>query len=234
MTSNTPLEMIMPEFIESVLLQPEQISILIESLRKTHPVYTPVADLAKMTLSSSSTNDYLEKIAVESIGFRHIDDKLGADGVNPTNETDKLEAKPSKGTFKAVINDDTPMKLLKSFKEIPRIVFLNSNNSGSKVNFAILAPFSAWDNSRYKNICEHLKLSTDDKWTHSCESLPTDLNEKEAVLRELLTKHVKKQYVRSSPLNLDVLSTIPKSQIRLWKHPEFPKNKLPRTLQNFF
>lgn len=224
----------LPVFNEVILHTPENIEKLIKDLEEKYPKYKPVADIANMTLKSSSTNDYLEKIAVESIGFRHIDDKLGADGVDPKNDSIKLEAKPSKDKFGAVINDDSPMKLLKSFKEIQWIIFLNANRSGTKVNVAIVAPFSAWDNSRYNKICEHLKLDKDNTWKYGCEKLPEDLDEKEKVLKELVNKHIPKQYVRASPLKLEVLNTIPKEKINVWKHADFPKSKLPKSIQHFF
>jgi len=224
-------KMILPTFNEIVLHQPELVEKMIKELDNEYPKYKSVTDLAKMTLKSTSTNDYLEKIAVESIGFKHIEDKLGADGVDPTI---KVEAKPSKDKFGAVINDDSPMKLLKSFKEIQWILFLNANRSGTKVNVAILAPFSAWDNSRYNKICEHLKLDKDATWKHSYEKLPEDIKEKEKILNDLVLKHVKKQYIRASPLKLDILNTIPKDKIRVWKHADYPKSSLPKAIQNLF
>jgi hypothetical protein len=223
----------LPSFNNYILHEPENIEKLVKELEAKYPKYKVIADIVKMTLESKSTNDFLEKIAVESIGFRHLTDKLGPDGVDPTNENIKLEAKPSKGTFKAVINDDTPNKLLKS-KQIQLIIFLNANKSGNKVNYVILAPFSAWDNSRYNKICEHLKLEKDDTWKYDCKNLPENLSEKEKVLTELVNKHVPKQYVRSSPLNLEVLNTIPKEKIRVWKHDDFPNSKLPKSIQSLF
>lgn len=225
-------KMSLPKFIDAVLLKPEQLGDKIKALRALHPEFADVADLATMTLGSSSTNDYLEKIGAESIGFIHLDDKLGADGVSPTDDRMKLEVKPTKANMVAVINDDTPMKLIKSDSEIPLILFLNASKKGDTVNWALLAPFSAWTEERYKEIAKNLDVGSSEGWKWSLDSLPKDTVQRRQCLEDLVKKHIPKRYVRGNPLKFEVILGLKDSQLRFWKNPNY-KGKIPAAMKRF-
>jgi hypothetical protein len=182
-----------------------------------------------MALSSSSTNDYLEKIGAEAIGAIHSAQKLGPDGfINGRG----IEVKPKKGDLGTrcggVINDDTPMKLIKDLKDIDWIVFLNATKDGGRVNWCLVAPFHYWANSRYTQILAHLQPTV---WTWSRNELPTDPSARENCLKDLLDQHKKKQYVRSSPLDLAIISQIPPNKRTFWLHPDVQKKQINACLQ---
>jgi hypothetical protein len=224
-----------PVFNEAVLRRPEELKKIIQRILNDESCreFADVANLAKMCLESSATNDYLEKVAVESIGATHLTSKLGPDG-----ELDKMgvEAKPCKKSpgdkNVGVINDDTPMKLVATSDKYHWLVILNATKEGDRVNWALVAPYSYWEGPRFKEIVKKLKLSEDTTWKWG-DKLPTDVDEKKKCFAELVTKHKQGQYVRSSSLSLDILPSIPKDQVRFWKHPDLPVNKLNRHLWEF-
>ena len=222
-----------PTFNESILRLPEEVLQKILQL-ETNPLFSEcreVAAVARLCLGSSATNDYLEKIGAESIGAKHLSDKLGADG---DLHGEGVEVKPFKKSpgckDVAVINDDTPMKLLKSHKHEKWLVLLCANKNGTQVNYAVCAPFWYWENSRYSQILKRLNLTKESGWNWDI-TLPQDESQRLACLTELVTKHESKMYVRSSPLSLDILQGIPRNEISFWVHPELPKKKLHPTLQ---
>lgn len=217
-----------PTFQESKLRAPERIQEMVKKL-ETDSKYKDVAELAsivKMCLGSSDNNAYLEKIGAEAIGAKHLSEKLGADG---DLNGEGVEVKPFKKSMGvksvAVINDDTPMKLLKSHKEEQWLVLLCANKTGTQIHYAICAPYHYWENHRYKAIVERLKLCATNGW-HWPSDLPEEEEERLQCLEELVEKHQAKTYVRASPLSLDVLPEIPRSEISLWIHPETDKKKL--------
>ncbi len=165
-----------PVFQESVLRKPEAIASLIQTIMNNdqYKEIRAVAEVAKLCLSSSATNDYLEKIGAESIGFQHLDDKLGPDGVLNGEYVEIKPFKKSPGTKDvAVVNDDTPMKLLKSHKDIKWLVLLCADKDGQCIHYALCAPFKYWEGRRYTAICEKLKLSGENGWNWG-SSLPAD------------------------------------------------------------
>ena len=217
-----------PKFIESILRKPEGLSKNIEKMMNEdlYKDVRDVAEVAKICLSSKASNEYLEKIGAESIGFQHLSDKLGPDGVlNGVYVEVKPYKKSSRSKTVAVVNDDTPMKLLKSHKEIKWLVLLCATTDGQRIHYAICAPFKYWENDRYNSICRQLKLCKENGWNWG-SSLPLDDSECLKCLEELETKHMKKTYVRSSSLSLDVLEKIPREEISFWKHPDLPISKL--------
>lgn len=223
-----------PTFNETKLRTPETIDSMIK-LMETDARFKDVrevASIAKMCLGSSDNNAYLEKIGAESIGAKHLSDKLGADG---DWNGEGVEVKPFKKSMGvksvAVINDDTPMKLLKSHKEEQWLVLLCANKTGTIIHYAICAPYHYWENHRYKAIVERLKLNSTNGW-HWSETLPEDEEERLQCLEELVEKHQAKTYVRASPLSLDVLTDIPRKEISLWIHPELDKKKLHKILRD--
>jgi hypothetical protein len=217
-----------PIFLEPILRKPEAIAILIQTImnNEEYKHIRPVAEIAKLCLSSKAANDYLEKIGAESIGFQHLDDKLGPDGVLNGEYVEVKPCKKSPGSKNvAVINDDTPMKLLKSHKEIKWLVLLCADKNGQRIQYAICAPFKYWEEERYVAICKKLKLSCETGWNWGT-TLSSDESECLKCLQELEKKHKENTYVRSSSLSLDVLSRIPREEISFWKHPELDKSKL--------
>jgi hypothetical protein len=222
-------------FLENVLRRPEELKkkIQIISNDEKYREFIDVANLAKMCLESSATNDYLEKIAIESIGARHLTAKLGPDGDLNNMGVEAKPCKKSPGVKNVgVINDDTPMKLVATSEKYHWLVILNATKEGDRVNWALVAPYSYWEGPRFKEIVKKLKLTEDPTWKWG-DKLPNDKDEKKQCFAELLTKHKEGYYVRSSNLSLDILPSIPKDQIRFWKHPDLPKKKLNKNLLEF-
>jgi hypothetical protein len=224
---NYETKMSTPTFNAAILRRPELVSRQInEILTTVDSRYKDVAELAQMAINSAATNDYLEKIAIEAIGGTHSSAKLGPDGYIGTRG---IEAKPHKGTpgekGGGVINDDTPMKLKKDLEEIDWIVFVNASKGGDRVNFAALAPFETWADSRYTQIVKHLEL-TPPSWKWSQTELPKDLEERKKCLEDLVSNHKPKHYVRSSPLSLELLCKVPKEKRTIWLHPDVSADQL--------
>ena len=223
-----------PSFDSTILRRPERLQTLIHRL-ETEPglaEFRDVAEVASMCLASSATNDYLEKIGALSIGATHSSSKLGADGILNGDGVEVKPFKKSPGTKSvAVINDDTPMKLLKSHETEKWLVLLCANKQGTQVQYAICAPFHYWETSRYQAILKKLKLDTDPSWTWGSE-LPLQADQRLACLKELVTKHKEGTYVRSSSLSLDVIQKISKEELSFWKHPDLAVKKLHPILRN--
>jgi hypothetical protein len=223
----------MPTFNVAILRKPESIKTKLETLRKNYPEFTDIADIVSMCLGSSATNDYLEKIGAEAIGARHLENKLGGDGELHGRNIEVKPKKDSPGVINVgVINDDTPMKLLETHTTYSYIVFINATKDGSRINYALCAPYAYWENSRYQEILKKLDLKEETGWTWGT-TLPTVEAERVRCLNALVEKHKKGVYVRSSPLSLSVLATIPKRYIVFWKHPDLEKKKLHKILQEF-
>lgn len=227
----------MPQFNEEVLRRPEALAANIQKLldNEALKVCHDVAIVAKMALESPATNDYLEKIAIESFGARHLTDKLGPDGESSWNEERKgVEAKPKKGSSTSdtagVVNDDSPMKLLTTHTSYGLIIFLNATKEGTRVNWAVIAPFHYWEQSRFTEIIKHLGISTNNEWKWG-DILPADLSERKKCLEDLVNFHKKKHYVRSSPLKLSVLDSIPEDEVVIWKHPDVTWKQVPVALR---
>lgn len=225
--------MIPPKFNEEILRRPEGLAAKIKKLLGNDKLkeYHVVGEVAEICIQSSATNDYNEKVAIESIGAKHLTDKLGPDG-----ELDEkgIEAKPKKGSSTSdtagVVNDDTPNKLLTTHKHYSFIVFLNATKEGTRVNWAIVAPYHYWEQSRFTEILKHLKVCEKSEWTWG-DILPADLGERKKCLEDLLKFHKKKQYVRSNPLKLSVLSSIPDEEVNIWKHPDVSWKEVPVALR---
>jgi len=222
-----------PEFVDLKLYEPERLAETIEEFKGRADLskFHIIADVAQMMLTSSATNDYLEKIGAESTGGVHSADKLGPDGYLAT---DGIEVKPRKGTPGSskggVINDDTPMKLVKDSKGVKWVVFLNATESGSRVNFAVVAPFHYWNAARFECIVKRLELDKKEDWTWGC-TLPTGAEEQARCLEELTVSHKPKTYVRASPLSLEVLQAVPVAERRIWINPKFDRKKLPKCIK---
>jgi hypothetical protein len=222
----------MVKFNITVLRKPEMIKEKIQRLRTLHVDFADVADVAEICLKSSATNDYLEKIGAEAIGAVHTDAKLGGDGKLDGFDIEVKPKKDSPGIASVgCINDDTPMKLLKTHKTYSSIVFLNAPRDAGRINYALCVPYKYFEAGRYKKIVQRLKLNTDNwKWG---ETLPTDPVQRLKCLEELVKMHQKETYVRSSPLSLNVVKDIPKEEVLFWKHPDLDKKKLHKILQTF-
>jgi hypothetical protein len=227
----------MPQFNEEVLRRPETLAANIQKLLDNEALkeFHDVAIVSKMTLESCATNDYLEKIAIESIGARHLTDKLGPDGESSWNEERKgVEAKPKKGFSTSdtagAVNDDTGNKLLGTHKSYGLIIFLNATKEGTQVNWAVIAPFHYWEQPRFTEIIKHLGISTNNEWKWG-DILPADLSERKKCLEDLVKFHKKKHYVRSSPLKLSVLDSIPEDEVVIWKHPDVTWKQVPVALR---
>jgi hypothetical protein len=230
--STKQIKMTTPIFNTAILRRPEMVSKQIkELLSLADGKYQDVAELAQMAIKSAATNDYLEKIAIEAIGGTHSSAKLGPDGYISGRG---IEAKPHKGTpgekMGGVINDDTPMKLIKDLQEIDWIIFVNANKSGDQVNFAVLAPFDTWADSRYTQIVKHLGLCQP-LWKWSETELPKDPEERKKCLGDLLAQHKPKHYVRSSPLSLELLCKVPKEKRSIWVHPDLSTESLHKCIR---
>lgn len=218
-----------PSFNTEILRRPEALMQLIQTHSVTGSAFKNMADAAYMMITSSATNDYLEKIGAEAVGARHLSAKLGMDAIMPDGV--EIEIKPKKGstpnaTSGGVINDDTPMKLKKASESYQLVVFINATKE-SKVNWAVVAPFKYWNNTRYANIVKKLGLN-ESNWSWPLTELPEDPS---ACLTELLTKHRKGVYVRSSNLHLSVLKNIPVEERNVWVHPELDVKKLPKMIK---
>jgi len=224
----------MLKFNQEKLREPERLKQKIDLLKKNHPEFQCVAEIAEMCLSSSATNDFLEKIGAESIGATHLNDKLGPDGREANGKGCEIKpCKKSPGSKQiGVINDDTPMKLLESHRNYGTLVALNATKDGSKINWAVACPFSYFEAPRFAAIVKKLGLLTDSTWKWG-GSYPLDTTTQLECLTDLTTKHKPGTYVRSSQLSLDILKTIPKDQIVFWKHPDLDKKKMNAILRDF-
>ena len=230
---------ITPRFIVDKLREPERLKALITSLTARNDEYAPVAAVANMMMSSSATNDYLEKIGAEAIGGVHSNVKLGPDGYLGT---DGIEVKPKKQkigeSVGGVINDDTPMKLVKDTRDIKWIVFLNAEKDSSRINYAVVAPFRYWNASRFDQIVRRLGLMTATNTVAAAETWPWGTTipncpvQRERCFNDLVSRHQERVYVRSSPLSLDVLLAVPPEERNLWVHPDVPHNVLPRAIRS--
>jgi hypothetical protein len=223
-----------PHFLHNVLRRVETLQTCCAEILRNKELerFYCVAEAAQMLLQSSSSNDYYEKIGAECIGFVHQTQKHGADGklgdigaeIKPTKET-------STSAKLGVINDDTPMKLLKDHEECQWLVALRVAKDGSRVNWALVAPFHYWEQSRFTQILDRLNLTNDPTWTY--KTLPLTEEEKSKCFQELVKRHQKNMYVRSSELKLSVITSIPKTEYRVWIHPDLPKEQLPKLLVEF-
>ena len=222
-----------PNFNEETLRRPEALSSKILSMLQQDSLkeYHDVAKVATICLQSSATNDYLEMIAVESIGAKHFTEKLGPDG-----ELDGkgVEAKPTKGIgtsdIGGVINDDTAMKLLKTHTDYGLLIFVNATKEGTRVNWACTAPYHYWEQSRLVEIMKRLELSSNSEWKRG-NILPVDISERKKFLEELVKFHKKNTYVRSNSLKLSVLNSIPDEEVKIWKHPDVTWKQVPIALR---
>ena len=222
-----------PEFDEEILRRPEGLCSKISDMLRQDSLkeYHDVAKVAKICLESSATNDYLEMIAVESIGGKHFTEKLGPDG-----ELDGkgIEAKPKKGSSTSdtggVVNDDSPMKLLKTHSEYGLLVFLNATKKCTRVNWACVAPYHYWEQSRFEKIIKRLELSGKSEWKWG-SVLPADISERKRCLEDLVNFHKKDTYVRANTLKLSILESIPDGEIAIWKHPDLKWKELPKVLR---
>jgi len=207
----------------SILRRPELLRAQLAAARAAGLV--ELADAMDVLLPSKASNDYLEKLAVESIGAVCSGKKLGADGFFAGGGG--VEAKPHKGKSTSssggCINDDSPMKLKRDFHDIQTIVFLNASDEGDRVNWEVVAPYHHWTGARFLGICKRLNIT---------RSWPTTREEQIAALDELVTQHKKDTYVRSNPLNLAILADIPISEISMWVHPDLPEKDLPKVLKS--
>jgi hypothetical protein len=211
-----------PLILGSVLRRPEVIR---EQLTRARDAgLTVLADAMDLLLSSKASNDLLEACAIESVGAVCSGKKLGADGFIGLAG---VEAKPKKSGLKKAdggcINDDTPMKLKRDYHEIPWIVFTNAEESGDRINWQIVAPYSYWIKPRFLEICKGLGLERE--WPEAPDT-------QAAALDELVSQHRAKTYVRSNPLTLAILLTIPPSDLRLWLHPEIPLASFPQIIRD--
>ncbi len=218
-----------PVFIESVLRKPEGLQNLCMKLKSREDLkeFHEIVDIAMIAMNSSASNDYLEKIGAEAIGVTHLSAKLGPDGRDADGKG--VEVKPSKGTFHACINDDSPMKLLETAKTYSWIVLLNANKHGTCVNWVVVAPYSYWEQERFAGIYKRLELGKTD-WSWG-ERLPEDRETRIRCLEDLVKYHKPLTYVRSNSLKLAVLMKIPEDQKRVWIHPQCPKSTIPPALR---
>lgn len=219
--------MSVPSFIAPLLRRPETLLQLIAE----NP--GDMADAALMMITSSATNDYLEKIGTEAIGARHLSAKLGADGVMPDGtevETKPRKSKTPNTTSAGVVNDDTPMKLKKSVESDPLLVIINATPE-SRINWAVVTRFKYWNNARYAKIVKNLQITASDGWKWSLAELPYEPAEVAACLTDLNARHTAHRYVRSSDLHLSVLLKVPYEDRNIWVHPDVPHNSLPKVIQ---
>jgi len=222
-----------PKFNEGILRRPEALGAKILDMLRQDSLkeYHDVAVVAQICLQSSATNDYLEKIAIESIGAKHFTEKLGPDG-----ELDGkgVEAKPKKGSSTSdiggVVNDDSPMKLLKTHNEYSLITFVNATKNVTRINWACTAPYNYWEQSRFTQIIKRLGVCGNSEWKWG-EVLPVDLSKRKECLEELVKFHKKDTYVRSNSLKLSVLDSIPNSEVEIWKHPDVTWKEVPVALR---
>jgi len=225
----------LPVFEASILRRGETLVAQIEQTLRD-PSQAAIHDMARaarMSLCSSATNDYYEKVGAEAIGFTHCPEKHGPDGKKDGQGAEVKPTKGSPGTGKlGVINDDSAMKLLKDHKECQWLVALKVASDGSQVSWALVAPFHYWEACRFQKIVKKLGLKDDPSWKWS-DAYPDDTTEREQALQDLVAKHKKDHYVRSSELSLAVLEDIPREQVRLWVHPDLPKKKLHKLLKTF-
>jgi hypothetical protein len=115
------------------------------------------------------------------------------------------------------------MKLLRDTKEIPWVVFQNAEESGDRINWQVVAPYSYWTKPRFLAICDRLGVARE--WPETSEA-------QVAALEELVTQHRAKTYVRSNPLNLTLLLTIPPEQLQVWLHPDLPLASFPQIIRD--
>jgi hypothetical protein len=207
---------------DSILRRPEVLRSQIRAARAAG--LTELAEAMEVLMPSKASNDYLEKLAVESIGAVCSGKKLGADGFFASGGG--VEAKPHKGKSTSssggCINDDSPMKLKRDFHDIQTIVFLNASDEGDRVNWEVVAPYHYWTGVRFLGICKRLGI---------VRSWPSAREDQIAALDELVTQHKKDTYVRSNPLSLSILADIPVSEISMWIHPDLPDKALPKILK---
>jgi len=219
--------MSVPHFINHILRRPETL------LQQIAENPGDMADSALMMITSSATNDYLEKIGAEAVGARHLPAKLGADGVMPDGT--EVEIKPRKSktpnvTSCGVVNDDTPMKLKKTVESNPLLVVINATPE-SRINWAVVTRFKYWNNARYAKIVKNLGITASDGWKWSLAELPYEATDVSACLDELVTRHRSHHYVRSSDLHLSILLKIPHEEREIWVHPDVARESLPKVLQ---
>uniref|UniRef100_A0A6C0K948 Uncharacterized protein n=1 Tax=viral metagenome TaxID=1070528 RepID=A0A6C0K948_9ZZZZ len=219
--------MSIPSFIAPLLRRPEAL------LQQIAENPGDMADAALMMITSSATNDYLEKIGAEAIGARHLSAKLGADGMMPDGTEVEIKPRKSKtpnATSCGVVNDDTPMKLKKSVESDPLLVVINATTE-SRVNWAVVTRFKYWNNARYAKIVKNLGITASDGWKWSLAELPYEPTDLASCLTDLNARHAAHRYVRSSDLHLSVLLKIPHEERNIWVHPDVPHKSLPKVIQ---
>jgi hypothetical protein len=218
------LTMATPALLVSVLRRPERIRAQVAQARTLG--LTDLADAMDLLLASKASNDLLEACAIESIGAVCSGKKLGADGFLGSAG---VEAKPKKTGLKVpdggCINDDTPMKLLRDATEIPWVIFQNAEPTGDRINWQVTAPYSFWLKPRFLAICDRLGV---------VREFPESRDDQLRAMEELVSQHRAKTYVRSNPLDLRLLLTIPPEQLQVWLHPEIPLESFPSLIRDVY
>jgi hypothetical protein len=164
------------------------------------------------TLASKNGNDILEPVLVEATGrdAKSIAKKHGAD-----SEDGELESKPFKTKYNAHISDDTPASLLRHHT-IPYIALGQASKDGRVIYWALYTSYRIFDNSRYKGIVNTLPLS--EKAVFSA-TLPTQMEERHAILLQLEKTLGRKKYVRSNPLPMQDICQLKAGEFTLWVNP---------------
>lgn len=226
-----------PKYNPEILMVGEKLSQQIQDILKDpgKSEFHLMAKTAQMMLSSSATNDFYEKLGAEAIGFKHLDAKLGPDGVRES-DNQFLEVKPRKDTVSSgtlgVINDDSAMKLKKDHTGCQWLSVLRLSKDGSKVLWALAAPFHYWEPARFAQIVIRLGLDTDPTWKWGTK-FPEQAEEQVQCLDDLEKRHKKNTYVRSNDLNVKVAEMIPKEEVSFWVHPSVQKESLHPVLKRF-
>jgi hypothetical protein len=188
-------------------------------LKDISQIYKDLKELSQVyldSLSSPSGNDILEKVLVRATGREPKSNsvKHGAD-----SEDGLVEAKPCKEKYTGHISDDTAMSLLRH-QEIPWCILSTSTKDGSSILWAVTCSYRVFDNCRYREIVNRLELEG------CAESLPTNPEEKQTLLKNLVKAHKPKCYVRSNMLPLSCLKDLNVSEYDVYVHSSLlEKNK---------
>jgi hypothetical protein len=213
-----PVPKICPEVLQAHMTKVEAVKAL-ASAADTIPLVKELAATYLEVLGSKAGNDILESMLVWATGREPKDpaQKHGAD-----SKDGLIEAKPCKGAYSAHISDDTPNCLLKSQK-IPYCILGVTSENGKQIHWAAIVPYRVFDTARYQKIISKLNFSKEE-WP---EELPTNADDRTKLLNKLVTESadIKNKGIRSNPLPLHCLATLPPSEYSVWVSDDLVKRQ---------
>lgn len=215
-----PVPKIIPEVLQAHMAKAESVKAIVAA-SDSLPLFKDLAATYLEVLGSKAGNDILESMLVWATGREPKDagQKHGAD-----SKDGLVEAKPCKGTYSAHISDDTPNCLLKAQK-IPYCILGVTSENGQQIHWAAIVSYRVFDTARYQKILLKLNFPKEE-WP---EVLPTNADARAEILNKLVaaSADIKNKGIRSNPLPIQCLATLPPSEYSVWISDNLAKKAKP-------